>query len=101
MPAHSPMSNRQPPISANALVPDQQPPMPAHAPMSSRQLSISANTLVPDQQPPVPAQQPPMPAHAPTPNRQPALDEVHAHIKNITGCIQELLKAAQSQRQIE
>ena len=32
------------------------------------------------------------------PTANPSLDEVHAHIRGITQCIQELLQAAQSQR---
>ena len=83
--------DRQLPVSSSSSLvhdrhpsvptPDRQPPIPAHAP--------------------VPDRQPLMPAHTTTLDPQPALEDVHAHIKTITGCIQELLKAAQSQRQNE
>ena len=35
----------------------------------------------------------------PGPTSYPSLDEVHTHIRGITQCIQELLQAAQSQKQ--
>lgn len=82
--------DRQLPGSSTSLAHERHPSVPT----PDRQPSIPTHTPVLDRQPLVPA-------HTASLDRQPALEDVHAHIKTITGCIQELLKAAQSQRQNE